>query len=837
MENIKIKKTTFRWLILAGGIIVISLILLLRPPNQPAHAQGGEGWHWHTFEDSYNGMSGVSCPPGDDLGGAYVDISTYSNVNVYADPDRWYHSFQNPPDTPRRYQYDMGAGFGIDGWGEGYSQNVVCSGEGCVGYKTTFIAYDWYNYYGWSGALACYGDVSSTPTITPTPDPEITCTVEGQNVIVDIVPDGYVTGSLSAIPYDYSNPYDLIDVINFSLSAVIPKTYGSPGQDRQGTIRLDVGGANIQYIDSWINDTFVPMTPTDLMYIPVEGGQTTTTVSYTGYVHRSFGDQSPGDTPRITAIWLGYVTANDGTQLICDGGMTKSYYESPWLRTNDEEFGRGWMDWFGAFNGFPACEPGQQSIAHQGYTGVGAIGSYTPVRQPFYMPIGSSTLNFKFRYRSRPEVAWLGLFSGTPNVYIVDETGAVIGDLIGTNTFDSAMVNTDWTLITGSLSLSPGKYYVVLNQGYKFDGGTPNLTTSGQLYYDDVQLTIGTVDTGCSDWVTTPPEQLPTSTPTASPTPTITGTVPTATPTPPLMGTASATSTLRSTPSRTSTLNSTPTSRYTGTSTITSTAIASLTPVPSLTQHWNGPTETTAPSITGTPQTEAGWWPGLEPGPPSDEDGNYLGTNPGTGEITCERPTSILAFAWWLDYERCLIMAGITWGPNQSSTLVAIPAMMTTKEPFNSVYQVGQGLRSMQTQAAVYAWNNTGMSGVNSNVTADPRFIFASNLASPGEASSSSPWDANGTIPLVANGAAASSLTYSKLCNTSLSNMMAARLGEGLCFVLNVTRSMGYLGWVQFGANAAILFSIVRLFLGAIRYYSFFGQPQTGGTKSAAEDK
>ena len=675
-------------------------------------------------------------------------------------------------------------------------------------------------------------------TPTATPDPEITCTVEGQNVSVDLVPDGYVTGSLSAIPYDYSNPYDLIDVINFQISGVIPKTYGIPGQDYEGTLRMELDGANIQYIDSWINDTFVPMTPTEQMYIPVEGGQTTHTVSYTGYVHRSFSDQNPGDTPRITAIWLGYLSANAGTQLICDGGMIKSTFDTPWTRTNNADFGRGWMDWFGAWNGFPACDPGQQSIANQGYTGVGSIGNYSPVRQPFYMPIGSSTLNYKFRYRSRPEAAWLGMYSGTPNVYIVDEAGAVIGDLIGSNSYDPALIATDWTLITGSLSLSPGKYYVVLNQGYKFDGGgSPNLTTSGQLYYDDVQLTIGAVDMGCSDWVNTPPIQLPTATPTPSPTPTMTGTIATPTPTPPLMGTASATSTLRSTP----------TERYTRTTTLTSTRGPSVTASVTVTQRWIYTTTpvpgtstpvTSTPATSSTPVTDPGWWPGLEPGPPSDDDGNYPGTNPGEGVITCNRPTSILAFAWWLDYERCLIMAGITWGPNQSATLVAIPAMMTTKEPFNSVYQIDQGLRLMQTQAAVYAWDKTGMSGVDANdVKPDPRFIFTSNLANPDQASFSSPWDANGTIPLTLNTSAASSSSYSKLCNTSLSNMMAARLGEGLCFVLNVTRSMGYLGWVQFGANAAILFSIVRLFLGAIRYYSFFGTAQANGSKSAAEDK
>jgi hypothetical protein len=821
-------------------IIVLVLSLSVWIPAQPIHAQDVtptpyQGWYLIPYDNTYNGGNGMVCPTGDYAGGFYVDVGGVT-VNAILWPNYIYPSAY----SSGRLVYTFNSGLtntSVD-WGS-YTEFVS---QGHYSDKQGAIVY-WYNFpnnYGYPGAIACYGDLpnqpTQTPTLSPTPDPEVTCTVEGQNVSVDLVPDGFVTGSLSAIPYDYSNPNDLIDVINFSISGVIPKTYGSPGQDRQGTIRMELGGANIQYIDSWINDTFVPMTPTELMYIPVEGGQTTTTVSYTGYVHRNFGDQNPGDTPRITAIWLGYVSANDGTQLICDGGMNKTVSDTPWLRTNDEEFGRGWMDWFGAFNGFPACEPGQQSIAHQGYTGVGAIGSFTAVRQPFYMPIGSSTLNYKIRYRSRPEAAWLGLYPGTPNVYIADESGTVIGDLIGTNSYDPALIATDWTLITGSMSLSPGKYYVVLNQGYKFSGGSPDLEYSGQLYYDDVQLTTGAVDTGCSDWVNVPPEQLPTSTPTASPTPTMTGTVPTATPTPPLMGTASAT--LRSTPSRTSTLQSTPTVRSTGTSTITSTLGSTSTPVPSVTQHWTGPTGTTAPTNTGTPQTEPGWWPGLEPGPPSDSDGNYPGTNPGTGEITCERPNSILAFAWWLDYERCLIMAGITWGPNQSATLVAIPAMMTTKEPFNSVYQIGQGLISMQTQAAVYAWNNTGMSGVNANnVNPDPRFIFASNLANPGQASSSSPWDGNGTIPLTLNTSAASSSSYSKLCNTSLSNMMAARLGEGLCFVLNVTRSMGYLGWVQFGANAAILFSIVRLFLGAIRYYSFFGQPKTGATKSAAEDK
>lgn len=675
----------------------------------------------------------------------------------------------------------------------------------------------------------CYGvgpvTPTPTPTLTPTPtatpDPELSCHVEGQNVTVDLVTNGSVNGSLSAIPYNYDTPGDLIDVINFSVSSVVPLTYGEVGQDLQGTIQLEMDGANILYVDSWINDTFVPNTPTDLNYIPVEGGQTTQTVTYVGYVHRSLPDMRTGDTPRITAIKLSYTAANDGKQLICDGGMTKSTFDTPWQRTNNEEFGRGWMDWFGIWNGYPACDPGQQSIAHQGYTGVGSVGNYTPVKQAFMVPIGASAINFKFRYRSRPEASWLGLYSGSPNVYITNEAGEVVADLFGTVNFDQGLVVTNWTMITGTQSLSPGKYYLVLNQGYKWSGGNINLETSGQLYYDDVQVSTGDVDTGCSDWVYIPPEVLPTATPSPSPTPTMTGTVPTETPTLPLMGTPSATSTLRNTP----------TMRATPSTTVTRTPGPSNTPNSTVTQYWISTTvvPSTATPVTSTPVTQPGWNPGLEPGPPSDDFGNYPGTNPGTGEINCNRPTSILAFAWWLDYERCLIMAGISWGPNQSATLVAIPVMMTTKEPFNTVRQISQGLNSMGTQAAVYNWSNTGMSGVNPNITPDPRFIFSQNLASPGSGNTApSPWDRNGQIPLTLNTSAASSSTFSVVCNTKLSNMMAARLGEGLCFVLNVTRSMGYLGWVQFFANSAIIFGMVRLILGSIRYYSFFPSSSAG---------
>jgi hypothetical protein len=837
MDNITIKKTTFRWLILAASIIVISLLVLLRPPSKPALAQGNLGWHIKTFEDSSN-VSTTRCEEGENMGGFYLDINNEVNIGITIHEHHYWMGFYNPPTTPRRYVVLTGAATNSLNWGTVYSFDDICLDHGVCydqGMVNWIEAIDTYNLIGYPGGVACYGEMpTATPTVTPTatppPDPEI-CTPEGQNVTVDLVPGGYVTGSLSAYPYDYTNQYDLIDVIRFDISSVIPLTFGEIGQDHPGFLSFELAGANILYIDSWINDTFVPNSPASLKFpIPVEGGQTTHTVSYTGYVHRSYGDQNPGDTPRITAINLEYTAANDSTQLICDGGMKMSTSDTPWQRTNDEQFGRGWMDWFDLFNGAPACDPGQQSIAHQGYTGVGSLGQFSPVRQAFTMPIGSSTLNYKFRYRSRPEASWLSLYGGSPNVYITDNAGNVIADLIGTVNYDPGLVITDWTKITGSLSLSPGKYAVVLNQGYKWSGGSIDIEGSGQLYYDDVQLSTGALDTGCSDWTYTPPELLPTATPTLSPTPTMTGTVATPTPTVYLIGTSSATSTLRSTP----TLRNTPSPSGTALPSGTPTSIGTSTPRPSSTSiFWQTPSP--AP---GTPTTV--WQPGNawdwprdwdNPNPPTDGSGNYPGTGPGNGgwTVTCLKPDHWYQISWWIDYERCLIMAAVAWGPSQSATMVAIPGMMSSREPITSVNQIGQGLRSMQTQAAAYDWEDTGMSGVNANVTPDPRFIFAQSLSLPGPVQVG-PWDIGGRINF---GGTPSQSAFSKVCNTNLSNMMASRLAEGLCFALNITKSIGYLGWIQFLTNGLILFAIVRLCLGAIRYYSFFptAGPMSDGQK------
>jgi hypothetical protein len=171
--------------------------------------------------------------------------------------------------------------------------------------------------------------------------------------------------------------------------------------------------------------------------------------------------------------------------------------------------------------------------------------------------------------------------------------------------------------------------------------------------------------------------------------------------------------------------------------------------------------------------------------------------------------------------------------------MAAIPGFMTTKEPFNTVYQISHGLSSMSTEAAVYNWADTGMGGSSDpRITPDPRYIFSQQLADPnGEGGGPNPWDTNGRINLTLDASVARSTSYSVVCSTRLSNMMAARLGEGLCFVLNVTRSMGYLGWIQFLTNGMIIFGIVRLILGLVRYYSFFGQAQAVDNKTAATEE
>jgi hypothetical protein len=189
---------------------------------------------------------------------------------------------------------------------------------------------------------------------------------------------------------------------------------------------------------------------------------------------------------------------------------------------------------------------------------------------------------------------------------------------------------------------------------------------------------------------------------------------------------------------------------------------------------------------------------------------------PGSEYVECVRPQNWWSIAFWIDYEVCDIKRFVSWGPSNSATVEAIPTMFSSKEPFSSIGQIQSGFNQLTTQVASRSWNNTGFPGVSNQVNPIPDHIF--NPLAPGN-----PWSAGGSINL---NNTTGITNFSKYCSTQLSTMLASRLSEGLCFVLNITKSIGYLGWVSFVFNVALIFATIRLVLSTLNYYGNFIQSQ-----------
>ncbi len=350
----------------------------------------------------------------------------------------------------------------------------------------------------------------------------------------------------------------------------------------------------------------------------------------------------------------------------------------------------------------------------------------------------------------------------------------------------------EWTQFRTYFSLSAGYYRLELNT---FD------PPGSEGYFDGVTLSAGDFmsDFVCSMYTPTPgPTSYVTPTPGPSRTPSIT-------PTPRTSRTAWGT--------RTPWPSGTP----------------SLTPSPA-----NGLTETALASITpgggGSTATPGGGGSTITPGP-----GQFIAPEqpPGGEDAPCQRPQSLadqLNLGWWLDYEVCDVKRFLSWGPSANATAAAIPTLFAGKEPFHTIDSIQTGFRGMQTQVATFEWHDTGFNGVKGDAeTVDPRPDKILNYLSAGVPED--PWAIGGTISFKKG---VNPDFFSKICSTQLTDILSGRLSEGLCAVLNVTRRIGYLGWVQFMLNVVCIFAIIKNFLSIINFYGKFSVPSGGSSEIIA---
>lgn len=559
------------------------------------------------------------------------------------------------------------------------------------------------------------------------------------------------------------------------------------------------------------------------------------------------GQNIDGAVPYLGSLSISYqAEITPGESLICDTSM-ELYWDqaqhepipidgslSPWRELNDgENNGRFTPSWINALlQGGPTSAACNKKV-HAVKTGTV---NYSPIFQWFGWMGYGSTLYYKFRYQTGTGPLGIGNSNSSPNVYIVDVDGNFITDVYGYNQYTESLISrSQWTYVSGSITLAPGLDYALVLDGIPADP----TDQYGKVFYDDV--VIGTtswtgMDDVCSNFmmgeVDFDPTPTPTLAPTSSPTPTITPTGTLATPTntatnPP--GTATAPPTV--TVTRTQLASVTP--RPTSSPWPTPTNLPSFTPRPATATKtpYGTPAYTNTPDLswreTATEQAKTGTY---TPAPtddgwnggdmPPDGDPVLIG-DPGDGGggdgwiygSDCSRPTNPWSVSWWIDYEVCRTFNFVAIGPSHIATVQAVPTLFVNKEPIHTLNQFGQAAVIVRTQVASYDWEGTG--GTDGQTDPQPGEIL--------KYSGSSPWEAGATIDLpTANGNNFSGnrgqSEFSKYCNSRLSSALASRLAEGVCAVFNIYRDIGYLAWIQVFINIAAILGAFRAILALIGF-------------------
>jgi phage tail protein X len=181
---------------------------------------------------------------------------------------------------------------------------------------------------------------------------------------------------------------------------------------------------------------------------------------------------------------------------------------------------------------------------------------------------------------------------------------------------------------------------------------------------------------------------------------------------------------------------------------------------------------------------------------------------PGTGD--CSRPANQWSLAWWLDYEVCRVLYAFSWQPVHSATMVAMPGIANTYEPFRSAYEIGEGIAAMQTEIATAVYGSTPYVNTGGPQTPIPDMF---------KAPANSPWNgAPLTIPDLDPKRTTTS-QFSTYCNHRMLTVLGSVMTPGYCFVLNMLRDLGVLIWFQLLIDIFAVMSVIRQILSTIKFY------------------
>lgn len=369
--------------------------------------------------------------------------------------------------------------------------------------------------------------------------------------------------------------------------------------------------------------------------------------------------------------------------------------------------------------------------------------SYNPgIKQAFYWPGGNAYLSFK------SDTNYMVYFRNR-------STGAITDATSGEYPFDG------FTTHYSTVYLAPGSYYLSLHH------------PAGSSYsqYDDIALSAGNYGTcGAGSNITATPPATATSNATATMWPTwtqqATRTVGAGTPTPTRIPSFTPYPTY--TPIPTQAITRTPTSNPTYTLYPTYTARPTYTPQPTYTPNAQGTIEASQTPTASPPPPEL-------PPPPS-----YYSD--------CQRPATGGEIAGWLEYQKCQMLSFFYMSPNAVATYAAIPTAFGGKEPFGTLNEVQDTNGQMKELVDSYDWDNTGLPGTDDTINLDQfltptgplidgQFDFGSN---PGP-------------------------EYSYECDVAMAELVGPFLAQGVCFILNILRSLGIMPWLQLVVNISAI--------------------------------
>lgn len=315
-----------------------------------------------------------------------------------------------------------------------------------------------------------------------------------------------------------------------------------------------------------------------------------------------------------------------------------------------------------------------------------------------------------------------------------------------------------WQLRQGAANIPAGAYDISLHQ----------LSSSVFSQYDNIAVTAGNYSR-CSAGANVTPTPHPTATqqdtPTQFPTSTQRATstaapgYPTSTPIPSFTPWP----TYTQMPSPQPTLTSRPYSTFTPYPTYTSRP--TYTPQPTYTPNAQGTIE---PSITPSAT--------VPPQPPPD----YY--------TDCQRPDTGDA-AGWIEYNRCVMLSFFTWSPKAGATLVAMPTLMSDKEPFGTVNEFKQAGEGVKGLVDSYDWEHTGIDGTSDNPDIGAFMPDGNN-----------PWF-TGRITFTQG----TGTGISKTCTAAITSLLGQHLSAGYCWLVNFLKAKGITPWLQLLVDIAAL--------------------------------